>query len=53
VCDDRWGILDKQMILILYYPTIDLAIFIIYRYYLQVIAGFNKFASAASIVGIN
>lgn len=53
VCNDRWGILDKQMILILYYPTIDLAIFIIYRYYLQVVVGFNKFASATRIVGIN
>lgn len=37
VCDDRWGIMGGQMILILFYPAVDFSIFILYRYYLQIV----------------
>ena len=34
VCDGRWGIMSAQLMLILFYPNIDMFVFLIYRYFL-------------------
>ena len=42
VCTGRWGLMSDQLILILFYPAIDMIVFIIYRYFLQTTEDFKK-----------
>ena len=36
VCDGRWGLMSDQAIFILFYPIIDMTVFIVYRYFILV-----------------
>lgn len=42
VCSGRWGLMADQLVLILFFPSIDMAVFIIYRYFLQTTNEFMK-----------
>jgi putative Mn2+ efflux pump MntP len=43
VCDARWGIMYPQLIMISVYPSIDVIVFVIYRYYLQILNNLINF----------